>query len=88
MTVPGWVEWLERAVVAMTGSMATFVFNAKTLRKLLERSGAVEVRKFKEVRLGELVGNWTMFRGMIIAPIKLPAGLIPYTYVFCEIRKV
>jgi len=88
MTVPAWVEWLERAVVSLSGGMATFVFNSGTLRKLVEENDTAEVRKFKGIRLGELVGDWTMFRGMIILPIKLPAGLIPYTYVFCEVRKM
>jgi ubiquinone/menaquinone biosynthesis C-methylase UbiE len=88
MTVPSWVQQLERAVVGLTGGMATFVFNAETLRSLLRASGAVELKKFKGVRLGELVGNWTMFRPMITLPIKVPAGLIPYTYVFCEVGKV
>ncbi len=88
MTIPVWVQQLERAVVGLTGGMATFVFNAETLRSLLQASGAGEVKKFKGVRLGELVGNWTLYRGMITVPIELPAGLIPYTYVFCEVGKV
>jgi ubiquinone/menaquinone biosynthesis C-methylase UbiE len=88
MTVPFWVQQMERAVVGVGGGMATFVFNAETLRSLLEAPGAVEVRKFKGVRLGELVGDWTWFRAMITLPIKVPAGMIPYRYVFCEVRKV
>jgi ubiquinone/menaquinone biosynthesis C-methylase UbiE len=88
MTVPFWVQQLERIVVRLTGGMATFVFNAATLRDILQRSGSVEVRKFKGYRLGSLVGNWTMFRAMIVLPIEVPAGLIPYTYVFCEVRKL
>jgi ubiquinone/menaquinone biosynthesis C-methylase UbiE len=88
MTIPLWVQQLERAVVGLTGGMATFVFNGETLRGLLAASGAVEIKKFKGVRLGELVGNWTLYRGMITVPIMVPAGLIPYTYVFCEVRKV
>jgi ubiquinone/menaquinone biosynthesis C-methylase UbiE len=88
MTVPFWVQQLERAVVSLSGGMATFVFNARTLRRAVEASGPVEVRNFRGVRLGELVGDWTWFRAMITLPIKVPAGLIPYTYVFCEVRKV
>lgn len=87
MTVPAWVQQVERAVVGATGGMATFVFNAETLRGLLQASGPVEVKKFRGVRLGELVGNWTPYRAMITVPLKVPAGLIPYTYVFCEVRK-
>ncbi|SEP48143.1 Methyltransferase domain-containing protein [Rhodospirillales bacterium URHD0017] len=88
MTVPRWVQQIESAMVGLTGGMATFVFNADTLRGLLQGAEAVEVTKFKTVRLGELVGDWTLFRAMITVPIKVPAGLIPYTYVFCEVRKV
>jgi hypothetical protein len=75
-------------MVGLTGGMATFVFNADTLRGLLQAAEAVEVTKYKTVRLGELVGDWTLFRAMITVPIKVPARLIPYTYVFCEVRKV
>jgi ubiquinone/menaquinone biosynthesis C-methylase UbiE len=88
MTIPRWVQQIERAVVGLTGGMATFVFNAETLRSLLQAAEPVEVTKFRSVGLGELVGDWTFFRAMITVPIKVPAGLIPYTYVFCEVRKV
>jgi ubiquinone/menaquinone biosynthesis C-methylase UbiE len=87
MTVPFWVQQLERAVVGLTGGMATFVLNAETLGGLLRASGAAEIKKFQGYRLGQLVGNWTLYRAMIILPIKVPAGLIPYTYIFCEVRK-
>lgn len=66
---------------------ATFVFHAEALPKLIRAHPNIEIRKLKSYGLGELVGNWTLFRGMIILPIKIPAGLIPYTYVFCEVRK-
>jgi SAM-dependent methyltransferase len=87
LTVPPYAELVERAIVAARGFMATFVYSAPSLLRTIERVG-YPVEELRCARITELVSPFSTMPPILTHEwLRVPVGLIPYSYIFGTILR-
>ena len=85
--IPKFAEWIESLIVKIFGYMATYVYSKKSLLKIFKRLG-YQIKEMKLKPITTLIPPQKMVPPILFLEwLRVPAFVIPYTFVFGVILK-
>jgi len=85
--IPKFAEWIENLIVTVFGYMATFVYSKSSLLKIFKKLG-YQTKEMKFKPIATLIPPLKILAPMIsLKWLRVPAFIVPYTFVFGVILK-